>query len=193
MADRVLLIDLENVQKIDLSAVPSDVRVLVFYGATQKKLPDELVIQAQPLGTRLTWIRTSGNGPNALDFHIAFYLGQELTHRPASECTVLSKDTGFDPLIRHLLALGHRCQRVNSLKSAFTAAANPPGPEQDHFGRLVSLLTNDKARPTKRKSLAGKVKSWFPKLTEDVRLALVQRLFDEAHVRELDKVLTYSL
>jgi hypothetical protein len=54
MADRVLLIDLENVQKIDLSAVPSDVRVLVFYGATQKRLPDELVVQAQPLGTRLT-------------------------------------------------------------------------------------------------------------------------------------------
>ena len=193
MPDRVLLIDLENVQKIDLSAVPSDVRVLVFYGATQKKLPDELVIQAQPLGTRLTWIRTSGNGPNALDFHIAFYLGQELTHRPTSECTVLSKDTGFDPLIRHLLALGHKCSRVTSLKGAFTGSEKPPAAEQDHFERLVSLLTNDKARPTKRKSLAGKVKSWFPKLTEDARLALLQRLFDEAHVRELDGVFTYAL
>lgn len=53
MADRVLLIDLENVQKFDLSELPNDVRVLVFYGATQKKLPDELAIQAQPLGTRL--------------------------------------------------------------------------------------------------------------------------------------------
>src|ERR1041384_1793443 len=115
MVDRLLLIDLENVQKIDLSAVPSDARVLVFYGATQKKLPDDLVIQAQPLGTRLTWIKISGNGPNALDFHIAFYLGQELTTRPSSECTVFSKDTGFDPLIRHLHALGHRCCRVNSL------------------------------------------------------------------------------
>lgn len=127
MADRVLLIDLENVQKFDLSALPNDVRVLVFYGATQKKLPDELVIQTQPLGTRLTWIRISGNGPNALDFHIAFYLGQELAHRPASECTVLSKDTGFDPLIRHLIERGHKCRRVNSLKPAFPRTAPPSG------------------------------------------------------------------
>jgi hypothetical protein len=193
MTDRVLLIDLENVQKIDLSAVPSDVRVLVFYGATQKKLPEELVIQAQPLGTRLTWIRISGNGPNALDFHIAFYLGQELTTRPSSECTVFSKDTGFDPLIRHLLALGHRCCRVNSLKAAFAGTAKPPEPEQDPFGRLISLLTKEKARPNKRKGLTGKVKSWFPKLNEDVRTALVQRLFDEAHVHELDGALTYAL
>lgn len=39
MTDRVLLIDLENVQKVDLSLVSSDVRVLFFYGVTQKKPP----------------------------------------------------------------------------------------------------------------------------------------------------------
>jgi len=193
MADRVLLIDLENVQKFDLFGLPSDVRVLVFYGATQKKLPDELVIQAQPLGTRLTWIRISGTGPNALDFHIAFYLGKELTHRPTCDCTVLSKDTGFDPLIRHLLEQGHRCRRVNSVKSAFPKAMTPPESEQDHFGRLISLLTKEKARPTKRKGLANKVKYWFPKLSDDERLTLVQRLFEEAHIRELDRTLTCAL
>jgi hypothetical protein len=37
------------------------------------------------------------------------------------------------------------------------------------------------------------VKSWFPQLTDDVRLALVQRLFDESHVRESDKALAYAL
>jgi hypothetical protein len=192
MTDRVLLIDLENVQRFDLSGLPSDVRVLVFYGATQKKLPDELVIQAQPLGTRLTWIRILGNGPNALDFHISFYLGQELTQRPTSECAVFSRDTGFDPLIRHLLALGRRCRRVTSLKSAFPGAESPEF-EPDHFGRLLSLLTKEKARPTKRKGLAGKVKSWFPRLSEDDRRALVQRLFAEAHVSESDRTLSYAL
>jgi hypothetical protein len=70
MSDRVLLVDLENVQKIDLSVVPGDTRILIFHGSTQKKLPLTLVKQAQPLGTRLQWIEISGNGPNALDFHI---------------------------------------------------------------------------------------------------------------------------
>ena len=191
MADRVLLIDLENVQKFDLSLVPSDVRVLVFYGVAQKKLPEELVVQAQPLGTRLTWIKISGQGPNALDFHIAFYLGQELICSPSSECTIFSRDTGFDPLVRHVRTLGHTCRRVHSLKLAFSL--EPRAPEADHFGRLVMLLKKERARPAKRKGLTGKVKSWFPQLTEDVRVALVQRLFDESHVQESEKALTYAL
>lgn len=191
MGGRVILIDLENVQKVDLSLAPCDVRVLVFYGVTQKKLPEELVVQAQPLGTRLQWIKISGQGPNALDFHIAFYLGQELAHRPTSECTIFSRDTGFDPLIRHLQALGHVCRRVQSLTVAFPE--QPFATDLDHFERLKALLRKDTARPKRRKGLAGKVKSWFPQLTEDVRLALVQRLFDESHVRELGKALTYAL
>src|SRR5687768_18503685 len=101
MIERVLFVDLENVQKLDLSKIPANVRVMVFYGVTQKKLPEELVVQAQPFGNRLSWIKIAGQGPNALDFHIAYYLGRELTERPTAHCAVLSRDTGFDPLIRH--------------------------------------------------------------------------------------------
>src|SRR5882672_3654164 len=119
MSERVLFVDLENVQKIELSLVPVDARVMVFYGITQKRLPEEVVVQAQPLGARLKWIKISGQGPNALDFHIAYYLGQEFADRPSSECAILSRDTGFDPLIRHLQALGRTCRRVSSLKEAF--------------------------------------------------------------------------
>lgn len=90
MSDRVLFVDLENVKNVDLRRVPSDARVMLFYGIAQKRLPEELVVQAQPLGTRLRWIKISGQGPNALDFHIAFYLGQELTTSPNSECAILS-------------------------------------------------------------------------------------------------------
>ena len=180
MTERVLFVDLENVQKVDLSLVPIDARVMIFYGVTQKKLPEELVVQAQPLGPRLKWVKISGQGPNALDFHIAFYLGQELTNCPTSKCAILSRDTGFDPLTRHLQALGRTCRRVNSLKDAFPVQASAA---VDHVTRLVALLKKEKARPVKRKSLAGKVKSWFPRLTEDERLALVQRLFDDSRVR----------
>ncbi len=70
MTEQVLFVDLENVQKVDLSRVPMNARVVVFYGITQKKLPEELVVQAQPLGARLTWLKISGQGPNALDFRV---------------------------------------------------------------------------------------------------------------------------
>ncbi len=191
MTDRVLFVDLENVQKIDLSLVPDDVRVTVFYGTTQKKLPDTLVVQAQPLGVRLTWLRISGQGPNALDFHIAFYLGQELASRPQSHCAILSYDHGFDPLVRHVQSLGKTCSRVESLEDAFPSKRSPD--RAVHFKRLVLLLKKEKARPTKPTGLTGKVKSWFPNLAENERLALIERLFKESRVRESDKVLTYDL
>jgi hypothetical protein len=116
MVERVLMVDLENVQRVDLSQVPVNARVMIFYGVTQKKLPEDLVVRAQPLGSRLQWIKVSGQGPNALDFHIAFYLGKELTARPDSECLVLSRDAGFDPLMRHLQSLMHPCRRVTTLR-----------------------------------------------------------------------------
>lgn len=190
MTDKVLFVDLENVQKVDLTLIPVDARIMIFYGITQKKLPEELVVQAQPLGPRLKWVKISGQGPNALDFHIAFYLGQELANSPTSECAILSRDTGFDPLTRHLQSLGCTCRRVSSLKDAFPLQASAA---PDHLTRLVALLKKEKARPIKRKSLAGKVKSWFPHLTEEVRLALIQRLFDESYVRESEKSLAYNL
>jgi hypothetical protein len=190
MIEQVLFVDLENVQKVDLSLVPADARVMVFYGITQKKLPEELVVQAQPLGSRLKWVKISGQGPNALDFHIAFYLGQELTNSSSSECAILSRDTGFDPLMRHLQAFGRTCRRVSSLKDAFAVQERA---DADHFTRLMALLKKEKVRPVKRKGLAGKVQSWFPHITEDARLILMQRLFDESRVREADKVLTYVL
>jgi hypothetical protein len=191
LTERVLLVDLENVQKIDLSQVPGDARVMIFYGVTQKKLPEELVVQAQPLGVRLKWIKISGQGPNALDFHIAYYLGQELARNPALECVIFSRDTGFDPLVRHLQALAHACRRVSSLKDAFPAEQRAA--RTDHYTRLLMLLKKEKARPIKPKSLAGKVRSWFPHLAEDERLRLIQRLYKETRVRESNNTLTYEL
>jgi len=49
MSESVLLIDYENVQKVDLSRVPSHVQVRVFIGESQSKMPTELMMQAQPL------------------------------------------------------------------------------------------------------------------------------------------------
>jgi PIN domain-containing protein len=162
---------------------------MVFYGVTQKKLPEELVVQAQPLGARLQWVKISGQGPNALDFHIAFYLGKEFATMPKSDCTILSDDTGFDPLIRHAHSLGGTCRRVTDLKGAFPVRDLAGA---DHFTRLLTLLGKEKALPSERKGLEGKIKSWFPNLPADTRLALMKRLFDESRVRESEGSLTYG-
>jgi hypothetical protein len=56
----------------------------------------------QELGERGSYIPMEQSGSNALDFHIAYYLGALAAAEPAGFFHIISKDTGFDPLIHHL-------------------------------------------------------------------------------------------
>jgi hypothetical protein len=77
-------------------------RVLVFVGASQSKLAFETAAAVQKLGARAEYVKIAGNGSNALDFHIAFHLGHLAAQDPTAFFHIISKDTGFDPLIQHL-------------------------------------------------------------------------------------------
>lgn len=98
-----VLVDHENVQPTDLNLLDrEDVRLWVFVGAAQTKLSSELAIQMQVMRERADYVRISGNGSNALDFHIAFHIGQLAAVDPRGFFHIISKDTGFDPLVQHL-------------------------------------------------------------------------------------------
>jgi hypothetical protein len=115
MTQKLLLVDFENVQQIDLARLDDSYRIIIFVGAGQKNVPIALVVDAQKLGNRLEWQRVDAKGNNALDFFIACQLGRVLEKSPRLRCLVLSKDKGFDPLLRHLNKIGLKCNRLNSL------------------------------------------------------------------------------
>ena len=103
MRTNFVLIDFENVQPENLSGLQQDhFKVLVFVGANQTKIPFEVVQAIQAMGAKAEYIKIAGNGSNALDFHIAFYIGQLAAADPTAFFHIISKDTGFDPLISHL-------------------------------------------------------------------------------------------
>jgi hypothetical protein len=206
MSQRLVLVDYENVQALDVATIPGDVRVHVVLGAKQKSVVAKVEAKLKPLGDRATVNRIKTLAPNAVDFCIAYYLGEELTQRPDTGCIVLSKDkTGFDPLVAHLTKERRRqVRRVNSQKEAFPAvtatkkakvktakveavAASP------HYERLLSLLRKEPVRPLKRKGLLGELKSWFPALDLGHRESLLQRLFGDGHVRDANGSVTYHL
>ncbi len=115
------LVDYENIQPDDLDALDgSDCKVMVFLGPTQARIPTGLAIAMQALGANAEYVTVEAQGPNALDFHIAYYVGRLSAAEPASAFRIVSKDTGFDPLIRHLKAKGIACQRVTKLGLAAT-------------------------------------------------------------------------
>ena len=76
MNKKIILVDYENIQNInDLGKLSGyDFKILV--GNNQTKIPIEVVTSLQKYGETVTWLQVSGQGKNALDFFIAFFLGK---------------------------------------------------------------------------------------------------------------------
>jgi hypothetical protein len=114
-----LLVDFENVQPSSLGTlVPAESEqsfVKLFAGEHQSKVDLSLARALQPFGPRAEYIQIAGNGKDALDFHIAYYVGRLATEYPGASFIILSRDTGFDPLIRHMTQQGVACTRVPSV------------------------------------------------------------------------------
>jgi PIN domain len=187
MTERILLVDYENIQAVDLRALPDDVKVGFVLGGKRGTLPTALVVQAQSMGTRFDYVRILSVERNACDFCIAYYLGELLHANPQAECVILSKDKkGFDPLVKHLtVERGFRVRRVSEQQDAFEEVAGTS--RKTPFERLIWLLKKEKVLPRKRKGLEGKVKHWFPDISAEERGVLVRRLFEDGSVKESEK------
>lgn len=110
------LIDFENVQPKALDRLtPGEARIKVFLGQQQTKLMLDLVQALQPFGADAEYVPITGSGPDAVDFHIAYYIGRLSEKEPGVSFRIISKDKGFDPLVRHLVAQDIDCQRLVEL------------------------------------------------------------------------------
>ena len=147
MSHRYLLVDFENVPKVDLAALPDDVTVPFFFGASQKSVSKDFLKTALKLGPRFVPVDIEGKGKNALDFHIAFYLGEYLEKHADADCVILSRDKGFDPLVKHLVGRGFRVRRVASIGEAFGSATGRHFPAREQTGRQDAGRGRAKARP----------------------------------------------
>ena len=206
MTKRVLFVDYENVQSLDVAKIPADVRLHVVLGAKQKATVAKVTAKTRSLGDRATITRIKTLAPNAVDFCIAYYLGEELARSPHVECVVLSKDKkGFDPLALHLTKERRfQVRRVNSQKDAFpistkmamierSAAKGALAAHVDHYARLLKLLTKEKVLPGRLKGLEGKLKSWFPAVSPDDRGGLIQQLLSDGHATEANGTIKFRL
>lgn len=62
--------------------------------------------------SRVTLVPRSGSGPNALDFHLSFYLGYVAAKHPVAELVVVANDKGYDPMIAHTRLRGLTAKHV---------------------------------------------------------------------------------
>jgi hypothetical protein len=189
------LIDFESVQPASLSILDGEhFRVKVFLGATQSKLPFYVVTAMQRMGERAEYIKIAGVGPNALDFHIAYYIGRISSQEPEAFFHVISKDTGFDPLIQHLKDKKIFCRRWHSLEEIpAVKAARTKSPEERADLFLAKLLQPNATKPRTEKSLRSAIAAHFQRqLTDEEITAVIGALKKPGHVSITDGRVAYA-
>ena len=192
LSQKLLLVDFENVQQIDLNRLDDSFHVAIFVGSGQKSVPIDLVASAQKLGDRIEWQRVDGNGSNALDFYIACQLGRVIEKSPDLHCIVLSKDKGFDPLLRHLNKSGLKCKRINSLLELEPKTART---EEPNYKRVLELLSKSekKSRPRKRSTLSQHISSMFQKnIAQNEIDRIIDILFANKMISESNNTISYE-
>lgn len=192
MKAQLLLVDFENIQKINLAQLKGRYHVVIFVGAQQKSVPTELLLSAQKLEGKLEWQQIEGTGKNALDFHIACYLGQLLERKYQRKCTILSKDKGFDPLIKYLNKNGLECKRVENLieqDARFELVSKPD------YKRVIDILkkADIRSRPSKKASLSHAILAMHQKkITQQDADNIVDELFAHQLIFESNNRLSYT-
>jgi hypothetical protein len=184
MKNNYILIDYENVQPKNLALLNGHpVKVFVFLGANQSKVPFEFATALQSLGTNAEYVKIDGSGSNALDFHIAYHVGRLAEIDPSGYFHIVSKDTGFDPLIKHLKARKVLAQRSRELSEIFfLRISNAKSVEEKIQAIAKSLAARGQARPRKVKTLANTINALFLKTLEEAELL---KLIDEMKSRKL--------
>ena len=191
-----VLIDFENVQPESLAGLQQDhFKVLVFVGANQTKVPFEVAQAMQAMGGKAEYIKIAGNGSNALDFHIAFYIGQLAAADPTAFFHIISKDTGFDPLIAHLKAkkiLAARETSIRDIPLIKTAVTKTPA---ERLQIVLEKLRMPKAtKPRTLKTLASHIKSQFQKQLSDADVSdLIDAMSKSGHITVTDTKIAYNL
>ncbi len=173
MKTNYVLIDYENVQPATLGVLNREnFKILVFVGANQTKVPFEVAAALQHMGERAQYIKISGNGSNALDFHIAYYIGKIAAKEPEAYFHIISKDTGFDPLIQHLKSTKIMAARSADMSEIPAIRGNTSKEPENRISVIVAdLKRRGASKPRAVKTLSSTINSMFQKKLKEAELS----------------------
>lgn len=173
MRTNYVLIDFENVHPKNLETLKdNNFKVMMFVGANQTKISVELATAMQSLGYNAKYIQIVGNGSNALDFYIAFYIGEISANDTNCYFHIISKDTGFDPLIKHLKTKKIHAQRVKDISEIPLLKISNSESLPESVNSIIEFLkSRGSAKPRTIKTLSNSINSLFMKKFGDDDLA----------------------
>jgi PIN domain len=189
-----VLVDFENVQPENIGLIASgNYKLVVFVGASQTKVSFDIAETIQRLGAKAEYVKISGNGSNALDFHIAFYIGHISATEVGAKFCIVSKDAGFDPLIAHLKLRKVAVSRVKSILELpeFRSKKQELSKIEQVLARLIQMKAS---KPRTLKTLTTTISALFGKqLTDQELSALIQELSEKGNLQIDGAKIAYSL
>ncbi len=194
-----VFVDFENVHEIDLAVIGNkSVLLTLLLGANHSKLDVSLVERMMTHPSSVQLLRLSSSGRNALDFALAFYLGKAATTDPTGSFHIISKDKGFDPLVKHLRDHQievHRHDNFSILTFSVPPKTQARKPDNLFVRVLNHLRKNKTNRPTRKKTLMRHLLGFAGNsATESNVLDLIEKLQTEGHMEIDDKgAVTYHL
>ena len=145
MYKSVIFVDFENIQKINADLINSKSKIVVMVGLNQDNKAFEYAKNLFNNISSIELIKVNGQGPNALDIFIAFYVGKYFDSIKGSEIIILSNDTDYDHLIQHLDGYGVSIKKigVNELKSKKINEIKEPKLKKVEIKSKTEVTTND--------------------------------------------------
>ena len=193
-----VFVDYENVHAVDLALIGAQsVQLTLLLGARQTKLDVDLVEKILTHASTVHLVRLNSSGRNASDLALAYYVGRAAQADPNGHFHIVSKDTGFDPLIEHL-----RTRKIHAVRhtdySTLDFSAPPKarvaGPE-DLLPRVIAhLQKHSDNRPKRAKTLASHLLAFCGKSATGLDVAaLIAKLQKAGHIQMGDKeAVTYN-
>lgn len=186
-----IYVDYENVQEAAFGRLSGrQAHVTLVLGERHKTLPVSLVKLIQQHASQVSIIETELNGKNALDFVLACEVGMQAERGATGFFHILSKDKGFDALIRFLKSreiLAARRESFSEIPVLMT------GPE-----RIVCLKAWLKEKkgglPKKRKNLESTIQAHFGRALSVEELEITIQELVRAKIINIDdaNVVTYT-
>jgi hypothetical protein len=191
-----VLVDFENIQPKNMELLAgAPFKIKVFLGSTQTKIPLEMARAMQMFGPDAEYIQIDGTGSNALDFHIAYYIGRLAAETPDAHFHIVSKDAGFDPLIKHLKIHKIICQRFKSIADIPVVKIADKKSNREKVEVVLENLEKRKtSRPRTLKTLRSSIKALFVnKLTEKELEEIIDQLSKRQALKITDGKVIYEI
>ncbi len=206
-----VFVDFENVHHVDTTLFETKaVSLTILMGARQTKLDAALVEQLIAHAASVQLVRLTSSDKNAVDFALTYYLGRAVLADPTAYFHIISKDTGYDPLIEHLRSRHIRVRRHDDYTTLTftsspkvsavdpspakpsippTAANSTAGGADEQLNVFVERLRkHPNNRPKKKKTLLSHLKASLNKDGSEAEAArLLEKLIKAGRITIDDK------